>query len=344
MADYSKWDALAREEEAAERAEKEAKRNANRASYYKAQEEKKIKWDQEQAAKAAAAGSAGTATAAAHGHSHGGGAGHGHSHGGNGSADAAAAAPADPSPGLQPLLSTVRRPACGCGYADVDELKRAAAEAASVPQLSESEKNAKKVAAVHATREHGKQLYTAGQYAEAFAVYERGVLIASGTFNVSPEVQQELLALEVTLDLNMAMCQLKLGNAKGCIDQARMALQLEPGNVKAHYRMAQAHVKLGEYTEARACLQKARDFDEKAGSACKKEIAALLHEIKTLEAAERVKVQQFAKQMEQKLAKQREAFAPTSTTSTTGMKQEEEKDAGAVPATETREETQASNP
>jgi hypothetical protein len=30
-----------------------------------------------------------------------------------------------------------------------------------------------------ATREHGKELFGAGQYAEAFAVYERGMLITS---------------------------------------------------------------------------------------------------------------------------------------------------------------------
>lgn len=334
MADYSKWDQLAREEEAAEKAEKEAKRNANRESYYKSQEEKKAKWDKEQAAKGAAAAGA---AASAHGHSHGGAAGgdHGHSHGGDTPAASSSADPAAEA-GMQPLLSTVRRPACGCGYADVNELKRASAEAALQPQLSESEKNARKLAAVHATREHGKQLYTAGQYAEAFAVYERGVLIASGVFNVSPETQAELTALEVTLDLNMAMCQLKLGNFKGCMDQARMALQLDAKNVKAHYRMAQAHVKLGEYTEARACITKASGCDEQGS--CKKELGQLLHEIKSLEAAERIKVQQFAKQMELKMAQQQQRDKAASAAAATTSKEEEEKEQAAVEA------PQASNP
>ena len=107
------------------------------------------------------------------GHSHGGGgAGHSHSHDGTS------------PPGMQPLLVSVPRPACGCGYADVEEMKRAAEAAALQPQLSAEEKTQRKVSAVHATREHGKQLYLEGKYAEAFAVYERGVLIASGIFNV----------------------------------------------------------------------------------------------------------------------------------------------------------------
>jgi len=51
MADYSKWEAMARAEEEAERREKEEKRAANRDKYYKEQEEKKAKYMQDQEAK-----------------------------------------------------------------------------------------------------------------------------------------------------------------------------------------------------------------------------------------------------------------------------------------------------
>lgn len=51
MADYSKWDALARAEEAEEQREKERKREQNRANYFKDQEAKKVKYMQEQEAK-----------------------------------------------------------------------------------------------------------------------------------------------------------------------------------------------------------------------------------------------------------------------------------------------------
>ena len=51
MADYSKWEAMARAEEEAERREKEQKRAANRDKYFREQEEKKAKYLQEQEAK-----------------------------------------------------------------------------------------------------------------------------------------------------------------------------------------------------------------------------------------------------------------------------------------------------
>jgi cation transport ATPase len=51
MTDYSRWEALAREEELEEQREKERKRAANREKYYKEQEERKVKHQQEQEAK-----------------------------------------------------------------------------------------------------------------------------------------------------------------------------------------------------------------------------------------------------------------------------------------------------
>jgi tetratricopeptide (TPR) repeat protein len=219
---------------------------------------------------------------------------------------------------MQPLLSAPRRPACGCGYADVEEMKKAAAAAAQEPQLTIAEKNTKKIAAVHATREHGKQLFQAGDYAAAFAVYERGVLICSGIYGVEPSVQEELTQLECLLDINMAMCQLKLHEYPAAMDQCRMALQLDPKNVKAHFRMAQAEVGMGEYGRAREQLNKCTELDQTG--ACKREIAALLQEIRAKEAAEAAKVKHFTHELQAKLASQA-AFAA----SPSGKLEEEEK-------------------
>lgn len=51
MTDYSKWDALAREEDAEEAREKAARREANKARYMREQEERRQKYLQEQEAK-----------------------------------------------------------------------------------------------------------------------------------------------------------------------------------------------------------------------------------------------------------------------------------------------------
>lgn len=285
MADYSKWDALAREQDLQELREKEAKRQENRDKYYRDQEERKKKFIEDKKNTDAAA-------AAAYGHAHGGS--DGHNHGGG-----------------VPLLEQVRRPACGCGYADVDEMKRAAEEAAKHPQLSTAEKNRKKVDAVHATREHGKLLFQSGEYEKAFAVYERGVLIATGIFELSPEETQQMTDLEVILDLNMAACKLKLKEWKAAIEQCRMALQLDGRNVKAHFRWGSALVGLGEYEEARTHFEKAMELDGPNG-ASKKEVLSQLAEIKRLEAQEKAQGRKWTKQLEEKMKKEKNAsFATT---------------------------------
>ena len=71
MADYSKWDQMARDEDAAEQRAKELKRAQNRNNYFKEQEEKKIKYMQEQKEKNKVWGPATRKIeAASNGHSH----------------------------------------------------------------------------------------------------------------------------------------------------------------------------------------------------------------------------------------------------------------------------------
>ncbi len=66
------------------------------------------------------------------------------------------------------------------------------AEAAKEPKLSPEEKNAKKVAAVNAAKEHGKELFAQGNYQEAFLLFERAVLIISGMSNLEVRRKEEI--------------------------------------------------------------------------------------------------------------------------------------------------------
>lgn len=244
---------------------------------------------------------------------------------------------------MQPLLEKIRRPACGCGYADVEEMKRAAAAAALEPQLTTAEKNAKKLAAVQATREHGKQLFQSGEFEQAFAVYERGVLIASGIFDLPSAEAAALVDLEVLLDLNMAACKLKLGKWKEAIDQCRMALQLDAKSVKAHFRWGVAAVGLGEYETARDHFAQSVSLD--ATGTCKREVAMQLADIKKREAADRIAAQKFTKQLERRMAAEH-TFAGGLTTDEKEAAHEEDDgrratdEAAAAAETETETETE----
>lgn len=65
-------------------------------------------------------------------------------------------------------------------------------------------------------------LLCSGEYNEAFAVYERGVLIISGIYGVDDVEQQWYTDMEILLDLNMAACKLKLKQYQEAIDLCKM--------------------------------------------------------------------------------------------------------------------------
>ncbi len=115
---------------------------------------------------------------------------------------------------------------------------------------------------------------------------------------------------EALLDLNMALCSLKLGNYKECIDNCNLALQLEPNNVKAFYRKACAYIGLAEYEQATALLKKAEELDPQ-----NKEIKVKLFEIKKLEKEDAEKQKKFRAMMREKLEKSKAAANLTQTES-----------------------------
>jgi len=151
------------------------------------------------------------------------------------------------------------------------------------PGLTTAEKNLKKVEAVDATREHGKQLFQEKNFVAAHAVYNRGVMICTGAYDVTDEQYAYLRELECLLDLNMAACRfgsfllfgsflnsvpfnftfsLQLKENTRCIEECNMALNIDsttPSNVaKAFYRIAQAYVAMSEFDLAEEYLEKAK--------------------------------------------------------------------------------------
>eukprot|EP00808_Paulinella_micropora_P031505 g28193.t1 len=181
---------------------------------------------------------------------------------------------------------------CGCGYADPDELKRIHELRKNTPQPTLEEKNAKKVMAVDATRQHGKELFENGQYKEAEQVYQQGILIIQGTYGLSEEEEKEMEKLEHLLELNLAMVALKLEHWTEALHHCNLANKLEE-SPKAYYRMGLAYIGLGQFKDATAALQKAEALLPND-----KQVKQQLRRVKQLEEAQRKK----AKRVEQKLS------------------------------------------
>jgi FK506-binding protein 4/5 len=122
---------------------------------------------------------------------------------------------------------------------------------------------------------------------------------------MSDEQQQKLTQLELTLDLNMAACQLKLKNYLKAIDHCKMALQIEPQHPKAFFRIGQAHLEMGNLAEATQHFKKVAELDPRNADAVKQ-----LGEIRRLEAQQRDQEKQFAKAMAARMAGHRDSAEP----------------------------------
>jgi tetratricopeptide (TPR) repeat protein len=231
--DYSKWDELENDFEAASKQEDQLRRMANKEKYLKEREEKQRIWLEQQkkegkdVSKYEAMHAKNQSELATNGHS---------------------------------LQSHKSSTSCGCGYVDPEELKRIDEERKRNPPESLEVKNVKKLKAIDAAKEHGGILFKEGNIKESLAVYERGIMICNGTYGLSDVEQEQLYHTEMLLNLNIAACHLKLEEWTSAVSACKQALQIQSKNPKAYYRLGQAYIGLGEYEQAQSNLRLALEL------------------------------------------------------------------------------------
>jgi tetratricopeptide (TPR) repeat protein len=103
--------------------------------------------------------------------------------------------------------------------------------------------------AAAASRERGNALFKAGEYAKANQMYADAIK-ALNQLQVSEEVRES----QVKCHLNRAACLLKLHGFAAAASESKCALEIDPSDAKAHYRLGQATEKLGDYTTAQKSL------------------------------------------------------------------------------------------
>lgn len=125
------------------------------------------------------------------------------------------------------------------------------------------EKNKKKIRAVYAAKEDGNKLFKEKNYELAYKVYERGVLIINGMYQLEDEDEDEMEKVECLLDLNMALVSLKMDNWTEAINCCKMAIQIDKKSAKAYYRWSEALIGMGDYIEAQEMNVKAKELEPK---------------------------------------------------------------------------------
>ncbi|KAI8609533.1 hypothetical protein BC830DRAFT_1166456 [Chytriomyces sp. MP71] len=125
----------------------------------------------------------------------------------------------------------------------------------------------------------GNSHFATGDFNAAATSYRFGVSRLEYTWGASPTELQEINALKVSLNTNLAACCLKTKDMNEAIQACNRALEVDSGNIKALFRMGQAHVGLAEFDKAGEVFKRALEIAPKD--------AAILHELAQLSAREK---------------------------------------------------------
>ena len=180
------------------------------------------------------------------------------------------------------------------------------------PVLSSEELNAKKLTAILAAKEDGNILFHEKKYNEAMEIYERGKLIIMMLTNASPELAEQIFDLEIQLNLNISLCELKLGKPYRALLLAQRITSMSPNNMKAWYRQATALIEIQEFEEAlkatetgQRLVQESLGQQENEQTEKSQELIKTLNSFKALEMTCRKKMKIF----EENAKKTLEGFA-----------------------------------
>ncbi|KAK7791858.1 hypothetical protein R5R35_000906 [Gryllus longicercus] len=178
----------------------------------------------------------------------------------------------------------------GIGYADLNQLIKEPCdlefiiELVSVISPEEYEKESwqmseeEKLSAVPLLREQGNNLYRDKNYAAAAAKYAQAIGMLEQLMLSEKPGDEEWKALDqmkVPLLLNFSQCKLLEKDYYAVIEHCNTVLKSDPGNVKALFRRAKAHVGAWNPQEAQDDFDEALKLNPSLNAVIKKEMKAL---------------------------------------------------------------------
>ncbi|OBZ90583.1 hypothetical protein A0J61_01360 [Choanephora cucurbitarum] len=95
----------------------------------------------------------------------------------------------------------------------------------------------------------GNELFQKGATKEALFAYRKARDYIKDLWNCEPHETEQCRALIVAINLNIGACYLRLKNYEFAKEVCIEAMNRDPTSVKAYYRLATAHLELGEYDE-----------------------------------------------------------------------------------------------
>lgn len=123
--------------------------------------------------------------------------------------------------------------------------------------------------AVEKVKAIGNDLFKKGDCTKALRKYKKATKYLQHVEEPESEkedetpsaIDTELRKIVISLYLNSAACKLKINESQSAYEDCQEVLNLEPSNVKAMYRQAQACSEMKEYDNAKNILTKALEID-----------------------------------------------------------------------------------
>ncbi|XP_046840360.1 inactive peptidyl-prolyl cis-trans isomerase FKBP6-like isoform X2 [Xenia sp. Carnegie-2017] len=100
-------------------------------------------------------------------------------------------------------------------------------------------------------RQSGNDLFKRNEFYTAVKKYDKGIRILEGSRLRNSSEEKQMNDLLLLLFMNAALCSLKLGQGNRTKKYCRKALEFDPKNIKAMFRLAQGYQKEGEFEKAR---------------------------------------------------------------------------------------------
>jgi len=100
----------------------------------------------------------------------------------------------------------------------------------------------------------GSELFKQNKIPRALKKYKAALDCVTSDHDMNDEQKKEAKTLKVTIQLNLAACDIKTGNWIGVIENANKVLELAPGNTKALLRRGKAYNEQDKWVEAKKDL------------------------------------------------------------------------------------------
>lgn len=147
-----------------------------------------------------------------------------------------------------------------------EEAKKAAIEKENDPDADGDHDNrrlkkADRMRLVVKNKEEGTELFKGSNWRMAAARYQKALSHCAKFYDLSPEDEQEVKTLKLSLYLNLATCYIKLENWEHVLNFCNDALKLDGKNIKALYRRATYYETKKEYELAMNDAKLAQEFN-----------------------------------------------------------------------------------